>query len=118
MVTRYFGGILLGAGGLTRAYGSSAKDALNAAGISRMRLWATLAVPCTYPLYERMLLVISAVGGIVEESDFGADILLTVTLPADRREEFFAQVTELSSGGLEPLLVEEAFRPGPREEAK
>jgi len=118
VVTRYFGGILLGAGGLTRAYGSSAKDALNAAGISRMRLWATLAVPCTYPLYERMLLVISAVGGIVEESDFGADILLTVTLPAERREEFFAQVTELSSGGLEPLLVEEAFRPGPREEAK
>ena len=118
VVTRYFGGILLGAGGLTRAYGSSAKDALNAAGISRMRLWATLAVPCTYSLYERMLLLISAVGGIVEESDFGADILLTVTLPADRREEFFAQVTELSSGGLEPLLVEEAFRPGPREEAK
>ena len=80
VVTRYFGGILLGAGGLTRAYGAAAKAALNAAGLSRMRLWATLAVPCTYPLYERMLLLIADAGGIVEESDFGADILLTVTL--------------------------------------
>ena len=118
VVTRYFGGILLGAGGLTRAYGAAAKAALNAAGLSRMRLWATLAVPCTYPLYERMLLLIAAAGGIVEESDFGADILLTVTLPAEGREAFLAQVTELSAGGLEPLLMGEGFRPGPREEAK
>ena len=118
VVTRYFGGILLGAGGLTRAYGSSAKGALNAAGLSRMRLWATLAVPCTYPLYERMLLLIAGIGGLVEDSDFGADILLTVTLPSERREAFQAQVTELSAGSLEPLLVEERFRPGPREEAK
>ncbi|MBQ1619967.1 MAG: YigZ family protein, partial [Oscillospiraceae bacterium] len=40
IVTRYFGGILLGAGGLTRAYAKSAKDALDAAGIARMSLWA------------------------------------------------------------------------------
>ena len=118
VVTRYFGGILLGAGGLTRAYGSSAKDALNAAGVSRMCLWTTMAVPCTYPLYERMRLIIDAVGGIVEDSDFGADILLTVTMPVGKKSEFLEQVTELSAGGLEPLLVEESFRPGPREEAK
>ena len=48
VVTRYFGGILLGAGGLTRAYGGTAKLALDAAGVSRMRLWSTLAVPCSY----------------------------------------------------------------------
>ena len=53
VVTRYFGGILLGAGGLTRAYGGTAKLALDAAGISRMRLWAVLMVPCPYSLYER-----------------------------------------------------------------
>ena len=47
VVTRYFGGILLGAGGLTRAYGGTAKLALNAAGVSRMRRWASVAVPCT-----------------------------------------------------------------------
>ena len=118
VVTRYFGGILLGAGGLTRAYGGTAKLALNAAGVSRMRLWATMAVPCTYPLYERMKLLVESCGGIIEGTEYGADILLTVTLPAQRQAELARQVADLSAGTLEPLLVEEGFRPGPREDAK
>ena len=118
VVTRYFGGILLGAGGLTRAYGGTAKLALNAAGVSRMRLWATMAVPCTYPLYERMKLLVESCGGSIEGTEYGADILLTVTLPAQRQAELARQVVDLSAGTLEPLLVEEGFRPGPREDAK
>ena len=118
VVTRYFGGILLGAGGLTRAYGGTAKLALNAAGVSRMRLWATMAVPCTYPLYERMKLLVEGCRGSIEDTEYGADILLTVTLPAQRQAELARQVADLSAGTLEPLLVEEGFRPGPREDAK
>ena len=118
VVTRYFGGILLGAGGLTRAYGGTAKLALDAAGISHMRLWATLAVPCSYPLYERMRLLVESCGGIITDSDFGADIVLTVTLPAEDVEGFQAKVTEFSAGQIEVLLVEEQFQPGPREEAR
>jgi len=56
VVTRYFGGILLGAGGLVRTYSGAAKAALCAAGLSRMSLWATVLLPCTYPLFERMKL--------------------------------------------------------------
>ena len=63
---RYFGGIKLGAGGLTRAYGGTAKLALDAAGISRMRLWSVLMVPCPYPLYERMRLLVEKCGGVVD----------------------------------------------------
>jgi len=118
VVTRYFGGILLGAGGLVRAYGGTAKDTLNAAGLSRMQLWATAAVSCTYPLYERMKLLVEGCGGIIEDTEYGADILLTVTLPAQRKEELCEKVTELSAGRLEALVLEEAFRAGPREEAK
>ena len=118
VVTRYFGGILLGAGGLTRAYGGTAKLALNAAGVSRMRLWATVAVPCTYPLYERMKLLVEGCGGIIEDTEYGADILLTVLLPAGQREELAVKIADLSAGTLEPLLVEEGFRPGPREEGR
>ena len=118
VVTRYFGGILLGAGGLTRAYGGTAKLALNAAGVSRMRLWATMAGPCTYPLYERMKLLVESCGGSIEGTEYGADILLTVTLPAQRQAELARQVADLSAVVLEPLLVEEGFRPGPREDAK
>ena len=115
VVTRYFGGILLGAGGLTRAYGGTAKLALDVGGVSRMRLWASLAVPCTYSLYERMRLLVEKSGGAVENADFGADVALTVLLPAQDVEAFREQVTELSAGKLEPLVVEEQFQPGPRE---
>ena len=118
IVTRYFGGILLGAGGLTRAYGGTAKLALNEAGISRMRLWATLAVPCDYSLYERMKLTVEQSGGIITDTDFGADIVITVTLPAEDVDAFCEQVTELSAGSIEPLLIEKVFQGGPRENAR
>jgi len=115
VVTRYFGGILLGAGGLTRAYGGTAKLALDAAGICRMRLWAVLAVPCTYPMYERMRILIEQSGGIITDADFGADIVLTVTIPAEDVTALQDKITELSAGQLEVLLIEEQFQPGPRE---
>ena len=113
VVTRYFGGILLGAGGLTRAYGGTAKLTLDAAGISRMRLWAVLAVPCPYPLYERMRLLVEKSGGSVENADFGTDVLLTVLLPAEDVDAFQEKVTELSAGTVEVLVEEERFQPGP-----
>ena len=113
VVTRYFGGVLLGAGGLTRAYGGTAKLALDAAGISRMRLWAVLAVPCPYPLYERMRLLVEKSGGTGESADFGSDVLLTVLLPAEDTAGFRTAVTELSAGSVEVLVEEERFRPGP-----
>ena len=113
VVTRYFGGILLGAGGLTRAYGGTAKLTLDAAGISRMRLWAVLAVPCPYPMYERMRLLVEKSGGTVENADFGTDVLLTVLLPAEDVDAFQEKVTELSAGTIEVLVEEERFQPGP-----
>ena len=118
VVTRYFGGILLGAGGLTRAYGGTAKLALNEAGISRMRLWASLAVPCSYSMYERMRLTVEQSGGVVTDTDFGTDVVLTVTLPAEDVDGFFARVTELTAGSVEPLLMDKTFMAGPREEAR
>ena len=54
VVTRYFGGVLLGTGGLLRAYTQSAKDALEAAGRSVVRAWAELEIPCPYALLERL----------------------------------------------------------------
>ena len=103
VVTRYFGGILLGAGGLTRAYG----------GTSRMRLWSVLMVPCPYPLYERMRLLVEKCGGAVESADFGADVVLTVLLPAEDAADFQTQVTDLSSGAVEVLEEDRRFQPGP-----
>ena len=118
VVTRYFGGILLGAGGLTRAYTQRAKDALTVSGIARMSLWTLWDIPCTYPLYERMKLEIAACGGVVRDAEYGADIILRAAFPADGAEQFAPRLTELSAGSLEMIPAGEEFLPGPREEAK
>ncbi len=114
VVTRYFGGILLGAGGLTRAYGGTAKLALDEAGVCEMRRWSTLAVACPYGLYDRLRLLVEQRGGAVEDTEFGADVLLTVSLPQEDAAAFSDAVTELSAGRVEVLPVEDRLRPGPR----
>ena len=118
VVTHYFGGILLGAGGLTRAYTKGAKDALDAAGICRMSLWTVWEVPCTYPLFERVKLEIAACGGVVRGADYGADIVIQAAFPTGGAEQFAPRLTELSAGQLEMLPSGEEFLPGPREEAR
>ena len=76
VVTRYFGGVLLGAGGLVRAYTQSAKEALDAAGISVVRRWVDVAVPCPYALFERVKLEVESAGGVPGEIEYGAEVLL------------------------------------------
>ena len=118
VVTRYFGGILLGAGGLTRAYSKGAKDALVAAGAATMGLWAQVAVPCTYALFERVKLEIAALGGVIDDTDYGVDICLYVSMMSDTVEQLQKRLTELSSGSLKLEVLGEEYRPGPREEVK
>ena len=117
IVTRYFGGVLLGAGGLTRAYTKGAADALSAAGIARMGLWTLWDVPCTYPLLERMKLEAAAAGGVIRDAEYGADITLRVAFPAGAAETFQLRLTELSAGSLTMTAAGEEFLPGSREEA-
>lgn len=118
VVTRYFGGIFLGAGGLTRAYTKGAKDGLDAAGIARMSQWTLWDVECTYPLFERMKLEIAACNGVVRQTDYGADILIRAAFPAGGAEEFSPRLRELSAGQLTMLEAGEEFLPGPKEEPK
>ena len=57
-------------------------------------------------------------GGVIADTDFGADVVLTVLLPAERTDALQEKLTELSAGQIELLVEEESFRPGPREEAR
>lgn len=114
VVTRYFGGILLGAGGLTRAYSKGARDALAAAGVAVMGAWARLRIPCTYALLERVKLEIEGCGGVVDDVQYAADVALLVSLPAERTETLRRKLTELSAGGITVELLAEEYRPGPR----
>ena len=116
VVTRYFGGILLGAGGLTRAYSKSARDALCAAGVSEMGLWTAVSVPCPYGLFERVKGEAAALGGIIDGAEYGADIRLDVSLPGESVDALASQLTELSAGGIQIVRLGEEYRPGPRME--
>ena len=114
VVTRYFGGVLLGAGGLVRAYTQSAKDALNAAGVSVVRRWVEATVPCPYSFFERLRLEAEALGGVLGEVEYAADVTVHVLLPEEQVERFSARVTELTAGGAACTVSGEAFRAVPR----
>ena len=102
VVTRYFGGILLGAGGLCRAYTKAAKDALDDAGISELRPWSVLQLDCPYALFERVKLELEKRGGTVISSEYGAQIALTAALPEPEEAVFAKALQELSAGSLVP----------------
>ena len=111
VVTRYFGGVLLGTGGLLRAYTKSAKDALDAAGIAAVRRWVKLEAACPYSLLERMKTECLALEGAVSDVEYGADVRMTFLLPESRSEEFQARVTELSAGQSSAQAVGEELMP-------
>ncbi len=113
VVTRYFGGVLLGAGGLVRAYTQSAKDALDAAGISVVRRWVEAAVPCPYSFFDRVRLEVEAHGGVLGETEYAADVTVHALLPEGQVEAFSARMTELTAGGTAVQIMGEAFKAVP-----
>lgn len=114
VVTRYFGGILLGAGGLLRAYTKSAKDALDAAGISVVRRWVEVEIPCSYSQAERLKTEVSAVSGIVTDTEYGAAVTLKALVPEENADDFSAGITDVSNGGVSVRFTGEAFKAVPR----
>mgnify|MGYP001082051098 CR=1 FL=1 len=114
VVTRYFGGILLGAGGLLRAYTKSAKDALDAAGISVVRRWVETALDCSYAAVEKLKQEITAFGGIVAGLDYGAAVTIHAYIPEESAEDFKARIFDVSAGGVTVRVTGEDFRAVPR----
>ena len=109
VVTRYFGGVLLGAGGLLRAYTKAAKSALDNAGIAEVRIWQTADLTCPYSMAERMKTEVLSYNGAVEDTVYQADVTLKVLIPQERFEEFSARIFDISSGTLLPVKGEEKF---------
>lgn len=113
VVTRYFGGILLGAGGLVRAYTKGAKIAVDAAGKSMKRVWTVLYVPCPYSFYERVRLEVEAFGGIVRKADFGAEVELELLFPEAKTQEFLDRLTDMTAGAVESMEIGQEYRAFP-----
>ena len=113
VVTRYFGGILLGAGGLVRAYTKGAKIAIDAAGKSMKRVWSVLYIPCPYTFYERLKLEAAAFDAVISDTKFGAEVELEILVAEDKAQAFLDAVTEMTAGTVEGLETAKQYRAFP-----
>lgn len=109
VVTRYFGGTLLGAGGLVRAYSHAAKLAVDAASRRRMRNCILCSMEMDYSLYGKVNHLLPQYQMAVKGSDFGAVVRLTVLFGQDSYQQFVREVTELTAAQVVPRLLEECF---------
>ena len=114
VITRYFGGILLGAGGLTRAYAQGAAQAVQAAGEADMRPCLRGDIRCSYAQYGMVAPLVAACGGVVEEADYTEAVRVRFHLPQERRGELEKALTERSCGSLMVEEVEKIHLPFPR----
>ena len=111
VVTRYFGGVLLGTGGLLRAYTKSAKDALDAAGICVVRRWVKAEIACSYAMLERLKTECTAIGGVVADIEYSADVCLKLLLPEDKADAFAQRTADVTAGASELEITGEEFKP-------
>ena len=78
VVTRYFGGVLLGTGGLLRAYQKAAKGAVEDAGISVVRAWTKMSIVCDYSDYEKIRSELEQQNAVISDTEYGEKVTLTV----------------------------------------
>lgn len=109
VVTRYFGGVMLGAGGLVRAYSHAAKIAVDAGGIITMSLCALLKINCDYNFYGKLTSLIPELGGAIEDTVFTDAVTVTARLPLELLELFDAKLADLSLGRVNSEKTGEIF---------
>lgn len=97
-VVRYFGGVLLGTGGLVRTYTKAASDALGAAGMLRMRVCDTVTLKLSYSSFSSLEPLLRS-GGYAWKPEFGERVTLLCTLPIEDTDAFLRAVTERTDGG-------------------
>lgn len=109
VATRYFGGVLLGANGLVRAYTQTAKIGIDAAGIITMALCYVGEVTCDYNFYGRLQTLVCEQGGIVENVDFAQNVCLRFRIPSDNFEKLDAVIFDKSYGKVRCKKLGEKF---------
>lgn len=109
VVTRYFGGIMLGAGGLVRAYSHGAAIALEAAGILRMEKCAVCTITMNYDRYGKMSGLIPECGGVIDDSAFLENVVITFHMPVDLLPQFNKKLADVTNGQLKVQVNDERF---------
>lgn len=98
VVTRYFGGILLGTGGLVRAYTAAASGAVKEAGIAGVGDFSLIEIKANYSDYQKIMPIISAHGVKVDDSDFATDVMLSVSVRLEQTDKFISELVETTNG--------------------
>ena len=109
VVTRYFGGILLGAGGLVRAYSHAVKLALDETGIAFYENHTEFDVSCCYPDYDKLLKFVKAEKIIIDNTAFGENIILSLAVKHDLYEKICAGIINLTNGKADIIKRGERF---------
>lgn len=104
VVTRYFGGILLGAGGLIRAYQTAAKRAMDAAGIVRLVPYTDFSLLCRYDDYPKLKYEFAKLGVTELHADFAEAVRLTLTVRADLFPSAARRLSDMSAGRLNAVI--------------
>ena len=106
VVTRYFGGTLLGTGGLVKAYTESAQLVVNAVGRGQRISVHVVMLAIPYNLLERVRLLTARHRGEILGEDFAGDITMTLQFPVDEFDEFQHGLRDLSAGKLQAEVIE------------
>lgn len=109
VVTRYFGGILLGTGGLVRAYTEGAKRAVEAAEIVTYECYDEFSVECSYSDYQKLDYELPRLGAKVDSVDFGAQVSLRGAVKRDLTDELVRRTAEIGAGRIKFTVTGERF---------
>ncbi len=109
VVTRYFGGVLLGAPGLTRAYAKAAKLGLETAGKARMRAHTQFYIALEYRLLDQARAIINQFGARETDAQYGKDARLTAHIAKERYDALRDALTAMSAGTIKPAIIGEKY---------
>ena len=109
VVTRYFGGTLLGTGGLVRAYTQAARMAVEAAQIVTRARLMLLSLTMNYSDYQKVLPITEACRVRIDDSEFAGNVRLSVALLYENAEDFAARVREACGGRVDCREIGERF---------
>jgi len=115
VVTRYFGGTLLGAAGLVRAYTQAAKLAVDACGVVRQMPHARIKVVLDYEWVGKVQHWLQQEGAILENTEYGAQAAFQFLVPQSRAEHVRETLQEMTNGRAKPEVLAELYWPVPEE---
>ena len=109
VVTRYFGGTLLGTGGLVRAYGKAAKDGVLSARICEKIYCHEIQLRAPYDLHGKIKYIVDNGDYIEGETEYGADVLITVFVKYDLLDKFLKEINDATNASVTPEIVGEMY---------